>query len=208
MRVRTKICGITRLQDARAAVEAGADAIGLVFYPPSPRDISQNLALAADISREVGPFVTVVGLLVNPEVEWLKTILGKVPLHTLQFHGDETEAFCLQFRRSYIKAVRMKQGINVGEQIAAYPSACGILLDAYKKGTPGGTGESFDWGRVPLNSKTPIVLAGGLNSDNVSSAVRITEPYAVDVSGGVEHSPGVKNTSKIRAFIEHAVMEN
>ncbi|MBX2857999.1 MAG: phosphoribosylanthranilate isomerase [Cellvibrionaceae bacterium] len=206
--MRTKICGITRLQDARVAVEAGADAIGLVFYPPSPRDISENLSLAAEITREVGPFVTVVGLVVNPDAEHLNRILGKVPLHTLQFHGDETEAFCLQFNRSYIKAVRMKQGINVNQQIAAYPSASGILLDAYKKGTPGGTGESFDWGRVPLNAKKPIVLAGGLNPGNVTTAVRITEAYAVDVSGGVEQSPGVKSASKVRAFVEHAVMEN
>ena len=208
MRVRTKICGITRIEDAHAAVDAGADAIGLVFYPPSKRDISHNLPLASDIAREVGPFVTVVGLVVNPELSALNTILGKVPLHTLQFHGDEPEAFCLQFQRSYIKAIRMKQGLDVAEQIAAYPSASGVLLDAYKKGVPGGTGESFDWGRVPLNPSKPIVLAGGLDPGNVTAAVRITEPYGVDVSGGVEQSPGVKNPNKIRAFVENAVMEN
>jgi len=208
MRVRTKICGITRIEDGRAALEAGADAIGLVFYPPSPRNISDNLDLAAQIARDVGPFMTVVGLFVNPDPAQLESVLNTVPLHLLQFHGDEEDAFCARFNRPYIKALRMKQGMDVGAQIAAYPSASGVLLDAYKKGVPGGTGESFDWGRVPLRPSKPVVLAGGLNPSNVSSAVRIAEPYAVDVSGGVEEAPGIKNAKKIKAFIDNAGTEN
>lgn len=207
MRLKTKICGITRLDDAKAAMDAGADAIGLVFYDPSPRHIGHNLDLAAEIALSVGPFVTVVGLVVNPDAESLNRVLSQVPVHVLQFHGDERENFCLTFNRPYMKAIRMKDGINVIDQINAYPRAAGVLLDTYKKGVPGGTGEAFNWERVPESAPRPIILAGGLKPENVSEAVRVARPYGVDVSGGVEDSPGVKSFNKIKAFVENAIAE-
>lgn len=204
--VRIKICGITRPGDAELAATAGADAIGLVFYPPSPRHV-QDLENAREIALAVGPFVNVVGLFVNPEPDFLEQVLARVPLSVLQFHGDESESFCQSFERPFLKAVRMKPDMDVHEQLAGYSSASGILLDAYKKGVPGGTGETFDWARVPLNPSRPIVLAGGLSPENVASAVRIVEPYGVDVSGGVESAPGIKDRDKIKAFIRNAKLE-
>jgi phosphoribosylanthranilate isomerase (EC 5.3.1.24) len=204
--VKVKICGITSVGDAKAAVAAGADAIGLVFFAPSPRNIA-NFAIAREIALSVGPFVTVVGLVVNPERGFLDEILRQVPLHVIQFHGDEDEPFCASFCRPFIKAVRMKPGLDIGAVISSYPSACGILLDTYKKGVPGGTGETFNWELVPADAITPIVLAGGLIPENIAAAVRIVSPYGVDVSGGVESSPGIKDKNKIKAFIDNAHAE-
>lgn len=201
--VRVKVCGITRVEDALSAVEAGADAIGLVFYAPSPRYV--ELPQAAEIARAVGPFVTVVGLFVNASGEEVAQVLEQVDLHVLQFHGDEDEGFCRQFQRPYMKALRMKPGLDVEQSIQSYPSASGILLDAYRKGVPGGTGESFDWDRVPVQSEKPIILAGGLNPENIGDAVSsISNLYGVDVSGGVESTPGEKNKALVKSFISNA----
>lgn len=199
---RVKICGITSLEDAEAAVAAGADALGFVFYEPSPRYITVDNA--RQICRQLGPFVTLVGLFVNAPAAAVRQVLDQVPLHLLQFHGDEDRDYCEQFGRPYMKALRMKPGLNVNDVIGAYPSAAGILLDAYRKGVPGGTGESFDWQRVPQQASRPIVLAGGLTPDNVSQAIAQTAPYGVDVSGGVEASPGKKDFEKVVAFIRNA----
>ncbi|WP_439133626.1 phosphoribosylanthranilate isomerase [Pseudomaricurvus sp.] len=200
--VRVKICGITSTADAEAAVSAGADAIGLVFYRKSPRAVT--VEQAAEIAREVGPFVTVVGLFVNAETEFVTDVLNHVPLHVLQFHGDESEEYCQQFQRPYLKALRMKDDLDVPKAMAKFTSAVGVLLDAYRPGVPGGTGETFDWQRVPTQSSMPVVLAGGLNPENVATAVESTQVYGVDVSGGVEASPGKKDTEKMLAFVRHA----
>ncbi|SMF64227.1 phosphoribosylanthranilate isomerase [Alteromonadaceae bacterium Bs31] len=201
--MRIKICGITRCLDARVAQQAGADAIGMVYYGPSPRNVA-DLGLAAEIAQELGPFVTVTGLFVNPGRAFVEEVLSRVSISLLQFHGDESPAFCESFNRPYIKALRMKEGADVSGYMQLYTKAAGFLLDAYKKGIPGGTGESFDWSRVPQNSPRPIVLAGGLSPANIASAVSITQPYGVDVSGGVESSPGIKDKEKISAFIANA----
>lgn len=201
-RVRVKICGITRSEDAVQAVAAGADALGLVFYERSSRAVDLGGALA--ISAAAGPFVTLVGLFVDAEPERVASVLAQVPLQLLQFHGDESAAYCEAFERPYIKAIRMRPGVDLDVLMAAHPKAQGFLLDAYRPGLPGGTGETFDWQRVPRNSNRPIVLAGGLTPDNVAEAVAQTQPYAVDVSGGVEASAGQKDAYKVKTFIENA----
>ncbi|MGE8497449.1 MAG: phosphoribosylanthranilate isomerase [Pseudomonas sp.] len=197
--VRSKICGITRIEDALVAIDAGADAIGLVFYAKSPRAVS--VAQAKAILAALPPFVTTVGLFVDIERDALNAILAEVPLDLLQFHGDETLADCEGYGRPYIKALRVKQGDDVAAQIAAYPSAAGVLLDTFVAGVPGGTGEAFDWSLVPRGVKTPIILAGGLTPDNVRGAIEQVRPYGVDVSGGVEASKGIKDAAKVRAFV-------
>ena len=200
--VRVKICGITRVEDALAAAAAGADAIGLVFYAKSPRavDIEQARAILAALP----PFVTTVGLFVDAELSELERILASVPLDLLQFHGDESVQQCEAFGRPYIKALRVKAGDDIAAQVARYPSAQGILLDAYVEGVPGGTGEAFDWSLIPQTLSKPLILAGGLRPDNVAEAVSRVRPYAVDVSGGVEASKGVKDVEKVGAFIRAA----
>jgi phosphoribosylanthranilate isomerase len=205
---RVKICGITRVEDARAAAAAGADAIGLVFYPKSSRYI--ECSAAANITGVVGPFVTVVGLFVNAAVEDVRSTLSDVDLAVLQFHGDEDETYCQQFGRPYIKAIRMEPGLDVAEVMSQYPSASGFLFDAWNKDKYGGTGETFEWNRMPdLNARpcsnnNALILAGGLTPDNVAEAVAATKPYAVDVSGGVEISPGIKSEQLIQQFIARA----
>ncbi len=201
--IRVKICGVTDPTIGRAAAVAGADAIGIVFYEKSPRAVS-DLALARDIALSVGPFVTVVGLFVDPSRECVESVLEQVPLSLLQFHGREMAEFCTQFSRPYLKAIRMAPELDLEAAIAQHPNALGVLLDAYQPGVPGGTGETFDWARVPKQSPTPIVVAGGLNPDNVAEAVRCTRPWAVDVSGGVESSLGVKSIPLIESFIGNA----
>lgn len=200
--VRVKICGITRIEDALAAAAAGADAIGLVFYAKSPRavDIEQARAILAALP----PFVTSVGLFVDAERSELERILASVPLDLLQFHGDESVQQCEAFGRPYIKALRVKAGDDIAAQVARYTSAQGILLDAYVEGVPGGTGEAFDWSLIPQTLSKPLILAGGLRPDNVAEAVSRVRPYAVDVSGGVEASKGVKDVEKVDAFIRAA----
>jgi phosphoribosylanthranilate isomerase len=198
-RTRAKICGITRLEDGLAAAAAGADAIGLVFYEKSPRAVTA--AQAARICAALPPFVTTVGLFVNAAEDEVGAVLSQAPLDLLQFHGDETAAYCRRFARPYIKAVRMADGVDLNTIAAEYGDARGLLLDSYQKGVPGGTGHAFDWARIPADLKMPIILAGGLGPDNVADAVRRVHPYAVDVSSGVERDKGIKDADKIIAFM-------
>ncbi|RYY75159.1 MAG: phosphoribosylanthranilate isomerase [Gammaproteobacteria bacterium] len=200
--MRVKICGITSIADAQSALDAGADAIGLVFYGHSPRAVSIEQARA--IAASVGPFITVVGLFVDADESYIRDVLANVSLHVLQFHGNEAREFCEKFQRPYMKAIRMKPELDVAQEINKYLSASAILLDAYRAGVPGGTGETFDWGRVPNESARPIVLAGGLTPENIASAIESTHVYGVDVSGGVESSPGQKDPRKVAQFIVNA----
>ncbi len=167
---RIKVCGLTCGQDVETALQLGIDAIGLVFYPPSPRAISLDVAEA--LARQAGPFMTVVGLFVDPTEAEVMAVLERVPLHLLQFHGDEPAAFCSQFRRPWIKALRMKPALDLLQAEHEFQHACGLLLDTYKPGVAGGTGEVFDWGRIPDNRGKPVILAGGLNPDNVALAIK------------------------------------
>ena len=198
--VRTKICGITRIEDALAAAEAGADAIGFVFYAKSPRAVDVRQARA--IIAALPPFVTTVGLFVNASRCELSEILEVVPLDLLQFHGDETPADCEGYHRPWIKALRVRPGDDLQAACEQYHGARGILLDTYVPGVPGGTGEAFDWSLVPAGLSKPIILAGGLSAGNVAQAIRQVRPYAVDVSGGVEQVKGIKDAGKIDAFLE------
>lgn len=197
--VRSKICGITRVEDALAAAAAGADAIGLVFYPQSPRAV--NLAQARAIIAALPPFVTTVGLFVDAERDEVDALLDALPLDLLQFHGDESPAQCEGYRRPYIKALRVRPGEDLAARCREYSTASGILLDTFVAGVPGGTGEAFDWSLVPADLDKPIILAGGLSAGNVAAAIRQVRPFAVDVSGGVEASKGIKDGEKIRAFL-------
>ena len=199
MRTRVKICGITRAQDALQAVKQGADAIGLVFYPKSPRNVSA--AQAAEIVSQIPAFVTVVGLFVDAEPAFIQEVISSVKLDLLQFHGDETPSACRQYSRPYMKAIRVKNGTNLVQYAADYADARALLLDAFAEGVPGGTGLVFDWSLIPQNLPLPIVLAGGLNAENVGVAIEQVRPYAVDVSGGVEASKGIKDAAKIAAFM-------
>ncbi len=199
MRTRCKICGLTRVDDALAAVEAGADAIGLVFHPESPRAVTPETA--ADIVAALPPFVTVVGLFVDPTPERMEEILARVALDRLQFHGDESAAFCRRWQRPWIKALRMAPGLDPRAAMAVWPDAAGFLLDAYHPERAGGTGERFDWARVPSDPPRPIILAGGLEPSNVGEAVARVRPWAVDVSSGVEAAPGEKDPARMTAFI-------
>ncbi|MEH6688484.1 MAG: phosphoribosylanthranilate isomerase [Halopseudomonas sabulinigri] len=196
---RIKVCGITRVEDALAAAHAGADAIGLVFYTPSPRAVTP--AQAAAIVAALPPFITSVGLFVDADAAYVREVLAQVPLDLLQFHGDEDADYCDQFERPYLKAVRVRADQNLATVAAAWPKAQGILLDSYKAGVPGGTGEVFDWTLVPRERRWNLVLAGGLTADNVAQAIAGVEPWAVDVSGGVELAKGIKDVEKINAFV-------
>ncbi|EMR13458.1 N-(5'-phosphoribosyl)anthranilate isomerase [Methylophaga lonarensis MPL] len=199
MRTRVKICGITRRQDAEFAVNIGADALGLVFYPPSPRAV--NIEAARTIVAQLPPFVSLVGLFVDAHAEEVNACLEALPIDILQFHGDESASYCEQFDRPYLKAIRMRDGIDLQQQSRIYSSAAGLLLDAYQPGVPGGTGQVFDWSMIGQLTQ-PIVLAGGLDAGNVASAIRQVRPYAVDVSGGVEAEKGIKSHQKISAFMQ------
>ena len=199
-RTRVKICGITRPEDGFAAARCGADAIGLVFYAPSPRNVS--IAQARAVVQALPPFVTVVGLFVNaPELE-INEVLRHVRLDLLQFHGDETAQQCARFGMPYIKALRVKSSTDIARVASTYSSAQGLLLDAHVDGVPGGTGQSFDWTLVPRDIPMPLILAGGLSPLNVKQAIRTARPYGVDVSGGVEASKGIKDAAKIAAFMK------
>ena len=197
-RTRTKICGITRHQDLQAVLAAGADAVGFVFYPPSPRFI--DLERAAGLSAAVPAFVSRVGRFVNAEPGTVRDTLSAVPLDLLQFHGDEDEAYCRQFGRPYIKAARVRADLDLLECARAFPTASGLLLDAYVEGYGGG-GRRFDWSLVPAELPLPVILSGGLDSGNVEEAIRALRPWAVDVSSGVEQSKGVKDAARIAAFM-------
>jgi phosphoribosylanthranilate isomerase len=197
--VRSKICGITRLEDALQAIAAGADALGFVFYPQSPRAVT--IAQAQAIITALPPFVTTVGLFVNARRSELNELLELLPLDLLQFHGDETPADCAGYQRPYIKALRVKPDDDIAQLAAPYTQASGILLDTFVPGVPGGTGAAFDWSLVPRNLSKPIILAGGLTVQNVFAAIEQVQPYAVDVSGGVEASKGIKDGAKVEAFL-------
>ena len=199
-RTRIKICGITRVEDGIEAVQLGADAIGLVFYPPSPRCVAIEQAKA--IIQALPPFVTTVGLFVNAQRREVEEVLEYMPLSLLQFHGDEDAHYCSSFDERYIKAVRMNEGIDLHHAATEFSSASGLLVDSYHPGIPGGTGESFDWKLIPENLSLPLILAGGLKSTNIAEAVSSVAPYAVDVSSGVEASKGIKDSVKMSQFIQ------
>ncbi len=196
---RIKICGITRLEDALDAVHSGADALGLVFYDKSPRHI--NLQQAAQLADAIPPFVTLVGLFVNASVSAVREVMQAVPLDVLQFHGEEEPEFCDQFGRPFLKAIRVRKGVDLVQYAERYAGAQGLLLDAYVEGAQGGTGVSFDWSLIPAELPLPVVLSGGLNANNVTQAILQVRPYAVDISSGVEERKGIKNAAKIAAFI-------
>lgn len=196
---RIKICGITRPEDALAAASSGADAIGLVFYADSPRAVTVHEA--KDIAQVLPPFVTLVSLFVNAPAETISDVLSQVPVGLIQFHGDEDNRFCRGFGRPWIKALRVRDSMNVAKEAAALSGATGVLLDAWQEGVPGGTGRTFDWALVNEQLPLPVVLAGGLDEVNVGDAIGGLRPWAVDVSGGVESSPGIKDAEKIQRFV-------
>jgi len=199
MRTRVKICGITRVEDALYAAELGADAIGLVFYKDSPRFISVERAV--DIVSHLPPFVSVVGLFVDASPEEVHIVRQQVRLDLLQFHGEESPRCCASYNMPYIKAIRIREGLDIAEYAGRYDDARAFLLDTYQKDVPGGTGSTFDWSCVPGDLKKPIILAGGLTSQNVTKAIAALHPYGVDVSGGVESSGGIKDPDKMAAFM-------
>ncbi|HBA35330.1 MAG TPA: phosphoribosylanthranilate isomerase [Gammaproteobacteria bacterium] len=200
MGTQVKICGITSVEVARACVEAGATAIGLVFYPQSSRYIS--VEKAAELAASLPPFVQVVGLFLDASMEEINFTLRHVPLTLLQFHGQESVKFCESFNRPYIKSVGLGQPIDILTYIETYQSARGFLLDSNTHGAPGGSGHTFDWTTIPNRIRNSIILAGGLNVTNVAEAIRQIKPYAVDVSSGVEKTRGVKDIALIKAFIQ------
>lgn len=199
MRVRIKVCGMTRLDDATAAVRLGVDALGLVFFPKSPRFVSieQARALAAGLPA----FVTVTALFLDPDRREVEEVLRHVRVELLQFHGRETPDFCRSFGRPYIKAVPMGSRADLADYARRYPDASALLLDSHAAGAQGGTGMSFDWSAVPKVDGPPVILAGGLKPENVRSAVHIVQPYGVDVCSGVESAPGIKDMKKLTAFV-------
>jgi phosphoribosylanthranilate isomerase len=200
LRVRVKICGITRIEDALSAIEQGADAIGLVFYDKSPRNVSIQQAI--EIANQIPAFVSVVGLFVNAEAGFINDVISKVKLDLLQFHGGETPEECASYSLPYIKAIRVKVDTNLVQYAYEFSSAKALLLDAYTEGVAGGTGNVFDWNLIPKQLTRPLILAGGLNAGNVAQAITQLNPYAVDVSGGVEVSKGIKDPAKIAAFMQ------
>ncbi len=199
MRTRVKICGITRMEDALAAVNHGCDAIGLVFYAASPRFVTPERA--RQIVEALPPFVNAVGLFVDAPAEYVESVLAQVRLDLLQFHGDEYPDYCARFGLPYLKAVRVRPETNLLQYAADFAGAKALLLDTYVAGTAGGTGQTFDWSLIPPNLAKPVILAGGLDANNVGEAVRRVRPYGVDVSGGVEREKGIKDADKIAAFM-------
>jgi phosphoribosylanthranilate isomerase len=197
---RIKICGLTRVEDVLSAVNSGADALGLVFYDKSPRYV--NLQQATQLAAAIPPFVTLVGLFVNAGAEQVRRAMQAVPLDVLQFHGEEKPAFCEQFARPYLKAIRVKEGVDLVQCATEFSGAQGLLLDAFVDGMHGGTGASFDWALIQKNLALPVILSGGLHAGNVAEAILQVRPYAVDVSSGVEVSKGIKDAAKIAAFIK------
>ena len=195
---RIKICGLTREEDVDAAVAAGADAIGFVFYPPSPRYVRPQRA--AELAKRIPPFVDVVGLFVNETPEQVVATCKEVPINLLQFHGDEDVDYCRQFARPYIRAARVRAGLDLVEFAGLFSDTRGLLLDAFVEGYGGG-GHVFDWTLIPPDLPTHLVLSGGLTAENVGDAIRRVRPVAVDVSSGVEMSKGIKDHSKIAAFV-------
>lgn len=205
MTIRTKICGFTRAEDARAAAELGADAVGLVFFEGSKRHVS--VEQAQEIVRVLPPFVSVVALFVNETQERIRQILAQVPIDMIQFHGDEPAEFCRLFDRPYLKAVRVRNAGDIAAAAVAYPDARAVLFDAHIEGEYGGTGHSFDWSMLPAGLDGHWILSGGLNPENICQALRITGARAVDVSSGVESAPGIKSGEKMAAFLEAVRLE-
>ena len=200
MHIRTKICGITRPQDAICVANCGADAIGLVFYPNSPRYVKHDVA--RQIIQALPPFISVVGLFVNPSPTDVIQTLETLPIDILQFQGDENEDFCTQFKRPYIKAIRVKNTQDIENAVQQYQSARALLFDAYHPQQYGGSGQHFDWNILPDNINRSWILAGGLNSDNIAQAIITTHAHIVDVSSGVESDKGIKDPIKIRQFMQ------
>ncbi len=198
-RTRVKMCGITTKKDALNAIACGADALGFVFYPKSPRYISPGKA--ASIIAALPPFVSSSGLFVNENAAVVTSTILETQLDILQFHGDENENYCLQFSRPYYKALRMKDNLCLHDEIRKYKTARAILLDSYVQGIPGGTGQTFDWLSIPKNLDKAIILAGGLSAGNVLAAIKNVKPYAVDVSGGIEEKAGIKSLIKMQDFM-------
>lgn len=199
MRTRVKICGVTRMEDAQAAAARGADAIGLIFYRPSPRYVT--LAQAREIVIGAPPFVATVAVFVNPSRDEVERVIGECGVTLLQFHGDEPPEFCSGFSRPYIKAARIRPGLDLLKYLSPYGAAAAWMLDAFHEDLWGGTGGSFDWSLVPERMAKPVILSGGLTAGNVAGAIRRTRPYAVDVSSSIEASKGIKDAAKIAAFI-------
>lgn len=207
-RTRIKICGITRAEDGLACASYGVDAIGLVFYPPSPRHL--DLSGAQRIASQLPPFVSVVGLFMDPDENQVHDVINNVRIDILQFHGNESAGFCEMFDKPYFKSLAMSdaQEIDFRRIAREYASSMAFLLDSHSQGRAGGTGKTFDWLRIPDNVEKPLILAGGLTPENVQSGIEKSNPYAVDCSSGVESSPGIKDHSRIREFVEnvtHAV---
>ncbi|OQS24043.1 N-(5'-phosphoribosyl)anthranilate isomerase [Chromobacterium violaceum] len=202
MVVRIKVCGITRPEDGAEAARLGADAVGLVFYGKSPRNVSIEQARA--VIAALPPFVSVVALFVNPTREWVEQVLAGCAVDVLQFHGEESAEFCRAFRRPYLKAVRVRPGVDLLEAARQYPDARGLLTDAFVEGAHGGTGTTFDWALLPDDLPLPLILSGGLDEKNIAEAVRRVRPAAVDVSSGVEAGKGIKDAARMAAFISGA----
>jgi len=199
-RTRVKICGITRVADAEAAVAAGADAIGLVFYARSPRFV--DLETARRISQSLPAFVTSVALFLNPEEDQVQQVLDLVPIDLLQFHGTEPVEFCEAFGRPWIKTIGIESTDELEQRCQDYVAARGILLDSHASGAAGGTGKTFNWDRIPASLKNRIILAGGLTPDNIAEAIETVRPYAVDLSSGVESAPGIKDAALIAQLMQ------
>lgn len=199
-RTRVKICGITRPQDAQLAARQGVDAIGLVFYEKSPRNVS--ISQAQEICNSLPAFVSVVSLFMNPQASLVERVLSECPVDLLQFHGVESAEFCDSFQRPYIKAMGMAGDTSVEDMLNSYPRAQGLLLDSHATGAAGGTGEVFEWDNIPQKFRESIILAGGLNPANVAEAIRRVKPYAVDLSSGVESSPGIKDVDLVTELMK------
>jgi|TARA_B110000003_G_scaffold66406_1_gene67249 phosphoribosylanthranilate isomerase len=196
---KVKFCGITNLQDAISAAELGADALGFVFYPKSPRFISPKNA--KEIIKKLPPFISMVGLFVNQSKSEVEEVIKGCPLNLLQFHGDENESFCKQYNLPYIKAISMKSDVDLLKCIQEYNSAKALLLDTFSKVARGGSGEVFDWKMIPPNTLKPIIVAGGLTPDNVQTLLEVISPYGVDVSSGIEINKGLKDYKLMKKFI-------
>ena len=197
---RIKCCGMTRVADALLAAQLGADAIGLVFTARSPRKVT--IALAQEIAHALPPFVATVALFMDDDKRWVQQVVEEVQPALLQFHGAESDAWCTGFGRPFLKAIAMGEGLAVLADLHAYPHAAALLLDAHARGAAGGTGQTFDWSLLPAGMLQPLVLAGGLDAQNVGAGIRALHPWAVDVSSGVESAPGIKAADKLAAFIQ------
>lgn len=202
-RTRVKFCGITQLDDARMAVELGVDALGFVFYDESPRCI--GVGTAADIIRQLPPLVCKVGLFVNANVDAVASVVAEVPLDLVQFHGEESAQECDRLGRPYVKAVRMSPDLDLLVEADRFAGAAALLVDAFDPAVFGGTGNPFEWDRVPQGVDKPIILAGGLNASNVARAIEAVKPYAIDVSSGIERDKGIKDHAKMQAFMQEVI---